>query len=160
MRSDGVLPAPDTPDFASTMMSLAGASRPAGEKRREREQRRRRIAARIGHEPRALDGRPLELGEAVREALGHPVRFRIPARAHGLVAQPEGAGQIDDADAGVDQRRRQLRGRLVGQREKHDVGLARERVGIERRDGAVPDVRERRQPARGRGADDVRGRDG
>ena len=29
VRSDGVLPAPDTPDFASTTMSVPGLTRPA-----------------------------------------------------------------------------------------------------------------------------------
>ena len=73
-------------------------------------------------------------------------------RVRALVGpQAEGAGQVDDADAGLDERGRQLGGRLVGQREEDDVGVARERGGVERRDGAVPDARQRGQASR-RGA--------
>ena len=83
--------------------------------------------------------------------VGHAVRFRIPARRARRVAQPEGAGQIDDAHARVDERGREFRRRRIGQREEHEVGLALERVGVERRDRAVPEPAERRQPSRGGG---------
>ena len=125
MRSDGVLPAPETPDLASTMTSDAGGEEAGGRERRERQQRRRGVAAGIRHQPRARDGAALQLGQAVDEAGGDAVRLRIPAGARGLAAQTERAGEIDDADAGVDQRRRQLGRRRVGQREEHDVGFAR-----------------------------------
>ena len=69
------------------------------------------------------------LGEPVGQLpSGSCVRFRIPARARGSVAQPECAREIDDAHACIDQPRRELGGRRVGQREEHHIGVAGERV--------------------------------
>ena len=52
----------------------------------------------------------------------------------------------------VDEPGRKLRGRRIRQREEHDVGLPRQHVRVERRDGALPEVRERRQLPGRRGA--------
>ena len=82
VRSDGVLPAPDTPDLASTMTSAPGSEQAGVDQRRQRQQRRGRIAAGIGDEPRARDRAALALGQAVGDARRQRVRLRIPrARA-------------------------------------------------------------------------------
>jgi len=94
--------------------------------------------------------RPLELGEPVRQTFGQLVRFRIPAGAHLSIAQAERARQVDHPHAGRDKRRRQFSRSPVGQREKHEVGVAGERLGVERRDRAGKNVGERRQAARRR----------
>ncbi len=139
------MPAPETPDLASMMTSAPVTSSPGLDQRRQRQQGRRRVAARIGHEPRRRHGRALELGQAVCDAVRrNAVRFGVPPGTRGLIAQAECAGQIDDAEALVDQRRRELGSRRVRQRQEHDVGLALERFGLEGRDGAVPEVRKRR----------------
>ena len=42
--------------------------------------------------------------------------------------QAEGPGEVDDAHAGLHERRRELRGGRIGQREEHDVGACQRRV--------------------------------
>ena len=119
--------------------------------RRQGEQGGGGVAARVGDELRPGDGAALPLGEAVGEPGRQPVRVRIPLGARGFVAQAEGAGEVDDADAGVHEGGRELGGRRIRQREEHDVGVARQCGGRERHDGAVPHARQCGQPPR-RGA--------
>ena len=133
--------------------------------RRQRQERRGRVAAGIRHELGPRHGAALPLGEAVGDARGHIVRLRVPARAEPGVAQAERAGQVDDAHARADERRRQLGGGGIGQREEHDVCLARERLGRQRHDRAVPQPcepgqgprRPGRLPRRHRGGERHRG---
>jgi hypothetical protein len=121
---------------------------PGLDQRREGEQRRRGVAPGVGDQPRACDLAALTLREAVGDTRRKRVRLRIPLRQEGVVVQTECSREVDDADAGIHERRRQLGGGGVGQRQEHDVGLVRERLGRERHDGAVPQASQRRQPAR------------
>jgi hypothetical protein len=87
------------------------------------------------------------------------VRLRVPAGALRLVAEPEGAGEVDHLHAGIDEHRRELGGRLLGQREEDEIRLARERRRIERRDFALEEMCERGQFTRRRGPRRGRRRD-
>ena len=69
----------------------AGDEETGVNQRRQREQRGGRVAARIGDEAGRRHGVALALGQAVGEARGQLVRFRIPARARAGIAQPERA---------------------------------------------------------------------
>ena len=60
-------------------------------------------------------------------------RGRIPALAIRVAADPEGAGEIDDANAALEQLRRELGGGGLGQRQEHDVGLGGQAIDVERR---------------------------
>ncbi len=79
------------------------------------------------------------------------MRFRVPAAPRRIVAQAERARQVDDADAGVDERRRKLGRFRIGEREEDEIGVLLQRVLRQRHDGAVPHARERREAARGGG---------
>jgi hypothetical protein len=78
------------------------------------------------------------LGQPVDRAGRHRRRRRIPPRAIAGVADPERAGQIDDAHAGVDQRRRQLGRGGFRHRQERDVDGVRELRAVERLELAVP----------------------
>ena len=118
--------------------------------RRKREQRSRRITARIGNKPSDRNRLALALGQAIRHAVGQPVGFRIPPGALGGVTQAERAGKVDDADTGSREIDR-LPGRgRVRQRQKNDLGLAGEKFAVERLDVAAPHTRQRGQGASSR----------
>ena len=72
------MPAPEIPDFASTMMSRARHQQARLGERQQREQRGGRVTARIRKQPRGLDGVQLELGEAVGHAGGQVAGGRVP----------------------------------------------------------------------------------
>jgi len=73
--------------------------------------------------------------------------FRIPARARRGILQPERAREIDDADARLDERRRELGGCGVGQCEEHGVHFAQD-LGRQRRNLAAPEPVDGRQLSR------------
>ena len=130
-----------------------------GDERPQGKQRGGRVATGVRHHLCGRHSRPFELGQAVGEALGKRVRLRVPAGALRLVAEPEGAGEVDHLHAGIDEHRRELGGRLVGQREEDEIRLARERRRIERRDFALEEMCERGQFTRRRGPRRGRRRD-
>ena len=119
------------------------------DERLQGEQRAGRIAAGAGDEPRpgqrvaaplrqSVDGGPVERG-----------RRRIPASTRAVVAQPKGAGQVEDPSPAGEQGRGQLGANRVGQAEEDDVGPVGQDVERKRLDAAVPDSRKRRQILRG-----------
>jgi hypothetical protein len=118
--------------------------------RRNRQERRRRVAAGVGHELRLANRVALALGEAIRDPLGHAARLGVPPLTLAGIAQPECSGQIDDTHTVLDEHRRELGRRRVGERKKHQIGVTRERLDVERRDRAVPDAAECGQRARRR----------
>ena len=104
-------------DHAAHRVEQAGL-----DERQEREQRGGRIAARVGDERRAADVVAIVLGQTVRGAGRQRPASRGYQRARArIIPNAERAREIDDADAGVDERRRQLGGRVLGHREKHEV---------------------------------------
>ena len=137
------------PDFASTMMSAPGTSRPAARQRQQRQQRGGRVAARVRQQPRGPDGVHLELGQAVGHAVGQVASGRIPLRARGRVAQAERAGEIDDAHAAGEQLGRELRRGRLGQRQENDVGLRATRAATS--SGTTSPSQMRARPGRRRG---------
>ena len=125
---------------------LAAGDEQAGlSQRRERQKRRRGITARVGDQLRARHGVSLALGQSIGDAVRQVAGLRIPARTRAGIAEPKGARQIDDADAGVHKGGGELCGGLIRQRQEHDVRLAGERLVRQRRDDAVPHAGERRQ---------------
>ena len=80
------------------------------------------------------------------------MRLRIPSRPQRRVPQPQRTRQIDDPHARVGKPWRELRRRHIRQREKHQIGVARQRLRIEWRDAAAPDPGQCRQLARRRRA--------
>ena len=111
-----------------------------GGQRLEREQRRRRIAAGARHEPGAAN----RVGMPLRQPVDHSGRQRggrrIPALPIGVAADAEGAREIDHATVALEQRRADVRGRRLRQRQKHDVGVGGQPIDVERRDRPVPDA--------------------
>ncbi len=70
-----------------------------GEERQQREDRSRRVAARAGQAPRALDAVPVKLGDAVHPAADGVrmwMRLAIPALVIGGVAESMVAREVDD----------------------------------------------------------------
>jgi hypothetical protein len=136
------------------------AEEPGAGERGEREQRRGRIAARVGDEVGAGDRLPVQLGQAV-DALAEQVRravLPVPILVDALVAQAEVGGEVDHTHATLAQRGDGRRGDAVRPADECgvDVGL---QVGIPRlqlqRDArAGMDVVEARAGLRPRG--DVR----
>ena len=141
VRSVGVLPAPETPDFASMMIAgleqrrprpaaAAPASRPSDSSRRTRQL----CVAQLG---------PVPLGQAVgQRQIDGRRRVRIPALPQRRVAQPERAGEIEDPRAALRERRRDF-GR---QRTPAPPGTRRRcrrarRSRSKRLDRRVPDIR-------------------
>ena len=125
-----------------------------GEQRPQRQQRRRRVAARTGHERGLTNLVAVVLGEAVDRAGRPPVRVRIPALAVVGVVQAEGAGEIEDANAGRRQRRTHFGRRRFGNGEECRVHPAGDGVDGKRLHFAVPDARQgRKRPRLVAGAD-------
>ena len=155
MRSLGALPAPDTPDLASMMTSPVEQAG-VGE-RQQRQERRRRVAARARHQRGAGEGaRGCARSGRRRVPSGSAACPDTSAAGSAVVAQPERAGQVDDAHAAVDERRADAGGALLGQRQEHDVGVVR--ASASRSSGcdvAVPDAGEGRQRARASPPDDM-----
>ncbi len=119
---------------------------PRGHQRTHGEDRRRRVAARTGHERRVFQFLAVVLREPVGERRLHlGRRVRVPLLPRGIVTQPERTREIEDAAAAARQGRTDLGGSGIRQREKNGVGLGRERVEIERHDWLIPDPGERRQ---------------
>ena len=109
------------------------ADQPGAGERREREQRRGRVAARVGDEVGAGDPLAVQLGQpvdALAEQLGRAVRA-VPVLVDAAVAQPEVGRQVDDADAALAQRGDGRRRDAVRPADERgvDVGL---RVGVPR----------------------------
>ena len=101
---------------------------PRPRQRREREQRRGRIAARVRDQRGAADLLAVQLREAVdglAEQLGRLV-LAVPAPVHRGVAQAEVGAQVDDANAPLAQLGHERRGRAVGVGDDRgvDVGVA------------------------------------
>jgi hypothetical protein len=88
------------------------------------------------------------LGQRVHGAGGEGGSLGIPAAAVRVVADPEGARQIDYAHAALHQGGADCCRRFLGKAEKDDVALGREDVEIERLGVAIPDLRERRHRPR------------
>ena len=101
---------------------------PCARQRREREQRRGRIAAGVGDQRGAADLLAVQLGQPVDglvEQLGRLV-LAVPPLVHRRVAQAEVGAQVDDAHAPLAQRADQRRGGAVGVGDDRgvDVGVA------------------------------------
>ena len=87
---------------------------------------RGRVAAGVGHEPRARDAVAVDLGQAVRhvvEQLGRGMIVTVPLAVGGGGPQPQVAGEVDDGRLGPlrPQPRRETGGDAVGQGQQ--VGL-------------------------------------
>ena len=65
----------------------------------------------------------LELGQPVRHSLRHPGRHRVPGRIGAARREGKRTRQIDDAQAGVEERRARLGRGCFGQGQKRDVRL-------------------------------------
>ena len=82
---------------------------PRSMERLERQERGRRIAAGIGHEPRPTNLRLMAFRQPVDRAVGKTGRRGVPPLAIHGVANTEGARQVDDAGPPIEQRGRKLR---------------------------------------------------
>ncbi len=97
--------------------------------RNQRQQRRGRIAAGTGHQPRRGDLLAIEFGEAVDGftlKLGRAVGVAVPLRVHAHVAEPEIRRHVENLDCGIgghDGRDDLLR-RAVRQPAEHRVEFA------------------------------------
>ena len=114
---------------------------PAARQRRERQQRRGRVAAGVGDDVGAGDLLAVELGQPVdgaREQLGLGV-LAVPLLVDGRVAQAEVGAQVDDLDAAAVQLGDQLRGGTVriGDDRGVDLGVAVEVELLEHERDAV-----------------------
>ena len=135
VRSLGVLPAPDTPDFASMMIGDAMS--------------RRRITAGARDERRAAERSAIPFRQAVHRRGGHLRRLGIPAATQFRVAQAERAREIEHAASARQERGRDLGRGGVGQREKDGIRTFRQHINVEPFDHVVPDARERGDASRG-----------
>ena len=91
-----------------SMMMPASSIRSVRDQRGQAEDRRLRIAARVGDQLRAVDLLAVDLGQAVHrvgEVRRVVVRLLVPLLINLRVAQPVVGAQIDDADAAFEQRR-------------------------------------------------------
>ena len=93
----------------------------------------------------------MSLGEPVDRAGRQRRGRRVPALPIGVAANPERARQVDDPAAALDQHRRELGGRCLGQRQKHNVGTGGEPLDVQRLDRAFPDPRQGRKRPGGAG---------
>ena len=103
---------------------------PGARKRREAEQRGRRIAARVCDDRGALDPLAVQLGQAI-DGLREQIRTRVlavPTLVGCERGEPEVGAQIDHARAAVAQTADRRRGRRVGIGDDRRVELA---VGVE-----------------------------
>ena len=108
---------------------VVDVDQPGFRKRHQREQRRRRIAAGTGDQPRRGDLLPVKLGEAVHGfalQFERPVLMAVPLRIGVLVTQPEVGGHVEDFDLGVgfENRRDDLLCGAVRQPAEHRVETA------------------------------------
>ena len=107
------------------MMMPVGRDQPCAQQRRQRQDRRRRIAAGIGHELGAANPLAVQLRQAV-DGLGQPrgvgMLVVVPLGVDGRVVQPIVGAQVDDAAAGGQQRHDRLGARRVRQATEDAVG--------------------------------------
>jgi hypothetical protein len=100
----------------------------------------------------------MQLRQPIHDALGQGGRRRIPALPVRVAADAKRAGEVDDADAALQQRRPDFSRRRFRQRQEDDIRVGGEAIDVERRHRAVPDPRECRQrPRRARRARRHRG---
>ena len=130
-------PAPETPDLASTIRS--GATRPAAERGSQRQDRGRRVAARIGHDLRSSDLAGVDLRQAVDGAL-EVARARvvdlIPLAILLHVAQAEVGTDVHCPDAVVQDGTQALRAGGMRQGREDEVDAAGQVLGDRQVDGA------------------------
>ena len=120
--SEALRPAPLTPLLASQTMPDSRAIAPGFDQRPDRQVCGGRIAAGIRNQPRAGNAGTAKLRQSV-DGLGEQSGLRMRGFVPALVvlrrAQPEGAAQVDDLDAGIEQARRHFHGNLRRSRQKH-----------------------------------------
>ncbi len=122
------------------------------DERLEREDGRRRIAARAGNQPRGRDGRPGPFGQPVGDVNDGGGGVRIPALPQPRTAQAKGAREVEHARAAIGQPGREFRGQGLGQREEHRVGAVAEALGVEGLHGPIKNAGQRREALRLGGA--------
>src|SRR5919197_2943784 len=118
---------------------------PGAKERKEREDRRGRVAPGAGDAPRAPDLLPVELGDAVGPAIekARPrVRRSVPAVVVRGIAKPVVAREIDEQRGAVLELVRTVR--AVGKREKEDIAAAHILVMDEGEARALAEIRVRR----------------
>ena len=116
----------------------AQVDEPAFDERLQREDRRRRVAARACDECRVAQLIAIPLGQAIDDGLRRVDRLRIPAVTKFCIAKPKGPGEIENALAERDERRSDLGGRVLGEREKDRVGLFGQQVDVQPVNRRVP----------------------
>ena len=158
-------PAPLTPVIESTITPV-GSIDTGLDQRRQRQRRRRDVAAGRGDQRRLLQVLAVQLGQPEHgrgQQLGLVVGEAVPRRVQRRVLQPVRRREVDEAADLAVQLRRQRHRRLVRQAEEDDVEplghrrveLVEHEVGVARREARVQGAGQRAGLAVAGGVDDL-----